>query len=114
MRCGKSEIAGDLGIVLRVHVLDVAQPVVGEADAPVLERRRDAAAAVMAADDDVLDFQHVHGELHHGEAIEVRMDDDVGDVAMDEQFARAQSHDLVGGHAAVRASDPQVAWPLLP
>ena len=51
-------------VVLRVHVLHVAQPVVGEAHALVLERRRDAAAAVVAAHDDVLDLEHVDRELH--------------------------------------------------
>ena len=37
------------------------------------------------------------------------MHDDVGDVAVDEQLAGHQADDLVGGHAAVRAADPEVA-----
>ena len=50
-----------------------------------------AAAAGVADDDDVLDLQHVDGELDHRQAVEVGVDDDVGDVAMDEQLARARS-----------------------
>jgi hypothetical protein len=70
---------------------------------------RDAAAAVVAADDDVLDLEHLDGELHHREAVEVAVHHDVGDVAVHEELARLQPHDLVRGHAAVRASHPQVA-----
>ena len=104
---------GDARVVLRLHVLDVAQPVVGEAHALVPQRRRDAAAAVVAADDDVPHLQHVHRELHHRKAIEIAVDDDIGDVAMDEELAGKKAHDLVGGHAAVGASDPQILGPLL-
>ena len=41
------------------------------------------------------------------------MDDYVGDVAMDEELARAQADDLVRRHAAVGAADPQVRRRLL-
>ena len=101
-------------VVLRVHVLHVAQPVVREADALVLQRGRDAAAAVVAADDDVLDLQHVHRELHHRQAVEVAVRDDVGKVAMDEELAGEEPHDLVRGHAAVGAADPEIPRLLLP
>ena len=55
-----------------------------------------------------------HGELHHRQAVQVAVHDHVGDVAMDEQFARQQADDLVRRHAAVGAADPQVLGPLLP
>ena len=76
-------------------------------------RRPHAAAAVVAADDDVLDLQHVDGVLQHRQAVQVGVHDDVGDVAVDEQLARQQADDLVGRHAAVGAADPQVARRLL-
>jgi hypothetical protein len=41
------------------------------------------------------------------------MDDDVGDVAMDEQLARIEVDELVRGNAAVGAADPQVLRRLL-
>ena len=78
------------------------------------ERGAHAAAAVVSDDDDVLDLEHVDGELHHRQAIEVGMHDDVGDVAVDEHLARRQADDLVGRHAAVGAADPEVFRRLLP
>src|SRR6185437_9217079 len=97
-----------------MHVLDVAQPVVRETHALMLKRRCDAAAAVVATDDDVLDAQYFHGELHHRQAVEIAVNDDIGDVAVYEELARREVHDLVGRHAAVGASDPEVAGSLLP
>jgi hypothetical protein len=38
----------------------------------------------VAADDDVLDLQNLHGELHHRQTIEIAMSDDIGEVAMHE------------------------------
>ena len=99
--------------MLAAHVLDVAQPVIDQAELVVAQSGQHAAAAVMAADDDVLDLEHIDGELHHREAIEVGVDDDIGDVAMDEHFAGREADDLVGRHPAVGATDPEVAWGLL-
>ena len=99
--------------MLRVHVLDVPEPVVGQANALVLKCRGNAAAAVVTADDDVFDLQHIHRELHHRQTVEVAVHDDVGNIAMHEELAGAQTYDLIGRHAAVCAADPQVARPLL-
>ena len=95
------------------HVLHVPQPVVDEPERLALPCRPDAAAAVVADDDDVLDMQHVHGVLQHRQAVEIGVDDDVGHVAVDEQLAGQQVDDLVGGYAAVGAADPEVAGILL-
>ena len=98
---------------MRRDVLHVPQPVVDEAVRRVLERRPDAAAAVMADDDDVLDLQDVDCVLEHREAVEVGVDDDIRDVPVNEQLARREVDDLVRRHAAVGASDPQIARRLL-
>ena len=92
--------------MLVVHVPYVAQPVVDEAHLTALERGLHAAAAVVAADDDMLDLEDVHRVLQHGEAVEVGVHDDVGDIAVHEEFARQEADDLVGRHAAVRATNP--------
>jgi hypothetical protein len=110
-------VAGAGGKFRRVqvaHVLHVAQPVVDQAERRVPRRRLHAAASVMAAHDDVLDPQHVDCVLQHGQAVQVRVHDNVGDVAMDEELAGEQADDLVGRHAAVRAPDPQILRRLLP
>lgn len=72
-----------------------------------------SAAAVVAADDDVADFEDIHGILHHGEEVEIRFHDDVGDVAVDENLSGGEAGDLVGGHPAVRTTDPEVLGALL-
>ena len=78
-----------------------------------MKRRLHAAAAVVAADDDVADAQDVHGVLHHREAVEVCVDDEVGDVAVDEHLAGREPRQLRRRHAAVRAADPQETRRLL-
>ena len=100
-------------LVFFADVLDVAQPVVGEAHAFAAQHGAHAAAAVVAHDHDVFDFQHIDGELDHRETIQIGVDDDVGDVAVDEDFAGQQADDFVGGYAAVGAADPQVLGVLL-
>src|SRR5436189_2909841 len=67
----------------------------------------------MAADNDVLDPQDVDGKLDRRQAIEVRVYDDVRDIAMHEHVAWQQTDDLVRGDTAVRAADPQIARRLL-
>ena len=41
------------------------------------------------------------------------MDDDIGDVAVDEDFAGNQADDLIGRHTAVGAADPKILRRLL-
>ncbi|MCY1539244.1 hypothetical protein D9M68_748220 [compost metagenome] len=95
------------------HVLDVADPVVGQADALAAERSLHAGAAVVADHHDVLDLQVLDRELDRRERVEVGVHHDVGDVAVHEHFTRLQAGDLVGGHAAVGTADPHVARRLL-
>jgi hypothetical protein len=38
----------------------------------------------MATYDDVFDFEHLHRELKHAEATDVRVDHQIGDVAVNE------------------------------
>jgi hypothetical protein len=62
----------------------MAQPVVDQAERGRGQRRLDAAAAIVAGDDDVLHLQHIHRVLDHRQAVEVRMHDQVRHIAMDE------------------------------
>src|SRR4030095_6058865 len=103
----------ELRAMLGAYVLDVAQPVVDEAELVVAQCRLDAAAAVVSAHDHVLHVQHVHRELEHREAVESGVHHHVGDVAVHEQLAGREADDLVGGNAAVRAADPQILGRLL-
>src|SRR5882724_4923340 len=77
------------------------------------QRRAHTAAAVVAADDDVADLDDIDGELRDRQAIQVGVDDNVGDVAVDENLAGQQADDLVRRHAAVAATDPEILRRLL-
>ncbi len=103
----------ELRLVLAANVLHVAQPVVDETQPVVAQCGEDTAAAVVPADDDVLDAQDLDGKLNRGKAVEIGVDDDVGDVAMDEHLAGQEADNLVGRHPAVGATDPQIARGLL-
>jgi hypothetical protein len=104
---------GEPFFMFLANVLEVTQPIIAETEAIALDGGADAAATVVAADDDVADFENIDGELHHGEAIEVGMDDEIGDIAVDEEFPGQKADDLIGGDAAIGAADPEVAGRLL-
>jgi hypothetical protein len=95
-------------MVFAHHVLHVPQPVVDESEALVAQRRLHAAAAVMAADDDVFDIEHVDGVLQHRQTVEIGMHHDVRHVAMHEEFTRVETDDFIGGDPAVGAADPEI------
>ena len=97
-----------------MNVLDMPQPIIAKAEPLAAKRGAHSAAPVMPAHDDVPDFQNIDGELHHRQTIQVRVHDQVRDVAMNEQFARRQAHDLVRRHPAIRATDPEIFRRLLP
>jgi hypothetical protein len=61
----------------------------------------------MAAQDDMLDLQHVDRELDHRHEVQVVLGHQVRDVAVDEEPARARLGELIGRDAAVGAADPQ-------
>jgi hypothetical protein len=98
----------ELGRMLFRNVHHVAQPVVDEPMPGAVKCRAHAAAAVVTTDDHVPHAEDVDGVLQHGEAVEVRVHDDVRDVAMDEHLARCEPDDLIRRDAAVGAADPEV------
>ncbi|MNV95454.1 hypothetical protein D3C71_1903460 [compost metagenome] len=51
------------------QVANVQQPVIDQPQFRVLDRRFHAAAAQVTADNNMLDFQHVDGVLHHRQAV---------------------------------------------
>jgi len=89
------------------------QPVVDETMVPVFHCRLDATTTVVAANDDVLDLEYFHRELDYRKAIQVRVNYNVGNVSVNENFAWLEIDDLIGRNAAVGAADPQVLGGLL-
>ena len=95
------------------NILDVPEPVVDQPQLRPFERRAHAAAAVVAGDDHVSHAKHIDCVLQHREAIEVGVDDHVGDVAMDEELTGREIDNLVCRHAAVGTTNPQILRRLL-
>lgn len=88
-------------------ITNVQQPIVDQTQFGVLDRRLYTAAAVVTANDDVFDFQHVNGVLHHGQAVQVGVDHQVCDVTVNKEFARFEASQTFSGNAAVGASNPE-------
>lgn len=73
-----------IGGELFADIGKVPEPVADQPDLAPFEHSLNAAAAIVAADDDVLDPEHLDGVLDDREAVEVGMHDEIGDIAMDE------------------------------
>lgn len=79
----------------------------------VFQCRTHTAATVVTTYDDVFDLENIDGVLQYSENIKIGFLHDVSDVAMHENFSGREAGDLVGRHAAIGASDPQVFRRLL-
>jgi hypothetical protein len=77
----------ELGMFV-TNVLHVAQPIIDEAKGAVVERSIHPTAAIVTTDNDMLDVQNIHCIMENGEAIEIRVDDDIRDIAMNKHFSR--------------------------
>jgi len=94
--------------VFQPDILDVPQPIVSQSHAPLGQRRGDSGATVVADDEDILHLEMIDRELNDGHAVQVAVNNDVGDVAMHEKFAWRQSNDFIRRDAAIGAADPHV------
>ena len=90
-----------------VGVFDIAQPVIDQAKLSVLASGANTAAAIVPANDNVRYLQYFHPVLENRQTVEIGADYEIGDVSMYEYFTRSQSENLVGGNAAVGATDPK-------
>src|SRR5471030_255740 len=83
--------------------LDVCRAVI-----VVIQRRAHTSTTVVTADDHLPYSQRFDCILHDGHTVRITRNNDVRDVAVDEEGTRLERHDLIRGHAAVRAADPEV------
>ena len=67
----------------------------------------------MSTNNNMLYFQDLDCELNHGQTVNVRMNDLIGDVPMHKHLSWRQADDLIGGDATVRAADPKKCRGLL-
>lgn len=91
---------------------DRSQPGINDAQFRITQGGSDAAAAGVAAHDDVLHFQ-VQDRIHDdGLGGEVRGREHVGDVAVHEDVAGLETQDGGLGDAGVGAAEPEDGWML--
>src|SRR5262249_5124515 len=94
--------------VSRAHVAHMLKPTLQRTVQSGAKSRLYTAAPIMAANDDMLNRQHFYRVLQHRDAVHVVGCDDVGHIAMNEQFAWREANDLIGRYAAIRAANPEI------
>ena len=83
------------------------QPQIEDIELLVAEGSGNAAAAGVAAQDDMLDLQMLDGELDDAEQAQIGGVDDIGNVAVGEDVAGLEAEHGGLGDARVGAADPQ-------
>jgi hypothetical protein len=61
----------------------------------------------VATNNDVLNLQNVNGILNNRKAVEIGMNNEVSNIAVNKQFARFKTGQTFGGDAAVGTSNPE-------
>lgn len=95
-------------LVDSVDVANVSQPGVEQAHVFGCHGSLDTTAAVVAADNNVLDLKVVHSIVDDAHDVEVGADHHVGDVSVDKGLASLKASDLLSWNAGVTASDPEI------
>ena len=90
------------------QVDELPMDVIHRTEAALVQRGFDAATTVMPADDHVLDFQNLNRVLQNGHHVDVAVDDEVCDIAMDKNLTGPRSRNFIRRNPAVGTSNPQV------
>lgn len=86
----------------------MAEPGLKRTKIVALKRCFNSATAVVAGNNDIFHFEVLDCILNHSKDVDIGGRGNVGDIAVDENFAGLESHDLIGRHPGVCASYPQV------
>ena len=78
-----------------------------------MKRRLHSSTTIVTTDNNMANSQNVHSILEHREAVQIRVNHDIGDITMDEHFAGQQVDELGGRYATIGATDPEVCGRLL-
>jgi hypothetical protein len=82
-------------------VVDVAQPIINQAQFATLECSLNSPATIVTAHNDVLHFEDFDGVLNNRQAIKVRMHHNIGHITVYKKFSRKQTDDFIGRHTTV-------------
>ena len=99
--------AGQLLVVLCPDLANSPKPAVDESQLLVAERRVDTSTAVVAAHDDVLDLEDLDGVLKDTQRREIVRREEVGDVAVDEDFSWLEIENCGLRNAGIGAPVPE-------
>ncbi len=91
-----------------IDVAYVANPIVRQPDAPVLKGGAHTRAAVVPHHNDVLHIKVLNRKLNDGQNIQVSVNHQIGNVAVNKNLSWSQARDLIGRHSRVGATDPQI------
>ena len=94
----------ELLLVQSVDVADVSEPRVQQTHVLWCHGGLDTTTAVVAANDNVLNFEVADRVVYDGHDVEVDVVDEVGNVAVDEHLAGLETGDGFGGDARVGAA----------
>ena len=68
---------------------------------------------IVAHDHDVFDLKRINCKFHHRQAIEIECTTTLATFRCTNNLARQQADDLIGGHTAIAAANPEVLRRLL-
>lgn len=98
----------EFGFVQTVHIADISQPWIENSQVGRTHGGFDASAVVVAANNDVLDVEMPDRVIDNAHDVEITVRHEVGNVAVNENFARLEPHDFVGWYTAVAAPDVSI------
>ena len=97
----------ELGGVESIDIFDVTEPVVDHPVSLTGESGFHASTLVVSAYDNVFNLQDVDGVFHDTQAVHVGVNDDVGNVSVNEDLSGQGACNLVGRDSAVGAAYPK-------
>ncbi len=83
------------------------QPIVNQTKARIFKRGFHAAAVVMSANDNMFNLKNINGKLNYRKTIHIGMNNKIGDVSVNEHFARQKSDAVGRRDAAVGTANPE-------
>ena len=94
-------------------IIDMAQPIVRKPHPFITQGGQNTAAAIVTADNDMLHMKDIDGKLDDGKRIEIRVDNNVGDIAVYKDFTGSKADQFLGRHTAVGTAYPKILGLLL-
>jgi hypothetical protein len=79
----------------------MTKPIGGKAHFALFDDSLDTTAAVVAADDDVFHSQDINGVLKDRKTIQIRVHNQIRDIAVYEHFTRKKPYDFIGGNPTI-------------